>query len=140
MAAEREIIQHSKGQWFPDEVKALRCNLAIKRHSQLYKLDPSLQDGILRVGGWLEKSAVPQDAKHPAILSKHSRAATLILHDIYEKIGHCGRSYMSQLRQRFWIPRANSGSLYQTAQFAEDYEAKLVNRKWQISQRSSPTR
>lgn len=89
MAAEREIIQHSQGQWFPDEVKALRCNLAIKRHSQLYKLDPSWQDGILRVGGQLEKSAMPQDAKHPAILSKHSRAATLILHDIHENVGHC---------------------------------------------------
>lgn len=68
MVAERQIIQHSQDQWFPEEVKALRCNLIIKRNSQLYKLDPSLQDGLMTVGGRLEKSAMPKDAK-PVFLS-----------------------------------------------------------------------
>lgn len=109
VAAETEIIRHSQAQWFPDEVKALRSNVSVKRNSQLYKLDPILQDGILRVGGRLDRSSMPEDAKHPAILSKHSRVATLILTDVHEKIGHCGRNYMlSQLRQKIWIPQATS--------------------------------
>ena len=109
LAAEVEIIRHSQKQWFPDEVKALYGSGSVKRNSQLYKLDPTLQDGILRVGGRLDKSTMTDSAKHPAILSKDSRVASLILLDLHEKIGHCGRNYMlSHLREKFWIPKATS--------------------------------
>ncbi len=70
MTAETQIIRYSQNKLFPEEMKALCCNLCIKRNSQLYKLDPTLQDGILRVGGRLEKSGMPEYAKHPVIFSK----------------------------------------------------------------------
>lgn len=109
MMAEKEIIWYSQSQCFPNEIRALCGNKPFKKSSQLYRLDPLLQDGILRVGGWLDRSAMLVDTKHPVILSKHSRVAMLILNDIHEKIGHCGRNYMlSQLRQRFWIPQTTS--------------------------------
>ncbi|TWW54055.1 hypothetical protein D4764_12G0010570 [Takifugu flavidus] len=38
-----------------------------------------LQDGFLRVGGRLNRAAMPAETKHPVILSKHSRVAILIL-------------------------------------------------------------
>lgn len=109
MTAEATIIRYSQGQCFPEEVKALRGKLPVKRNSQMYKLDHILQDGIMRVGGRLDRSLISEDAKHPVILSKQSRVAILIIRDVHEKIGHCGRNYMlSQLRQKFWIPQANS--------------------------------
>lgn len=109
MDAETKIIRHSQNQWFHEEVKALQNKLPVKRNSQLYKLDPVLHEDILRVGGRLSSSAMPHDAKHPAILSKNSRVATLILQHVHRKIGHCGRNYMmSQLRQKFWIPQVTS--------------------------------
>ncbi|KAK0152653.1 hypothetical protein N1851_005822 [Merluccius polli] len=57
----------------------------VSRNSQLFKLDPILQDGTLRVGRRLNKSAMPENAKHQVILSKHSRVATLILSDKEEQ-------------------------------------------------------
>ncbi len=107
--AEIQLIQYSQKQHFSEEIEALRKNAPVKKRSQLYKLDPVLQDGILRVGGRLNKAAMPEESKHPVILSKHSRISTLILSDIHQRYGHCGRNYLlSMLRQKFWIPQANS--------------------------------
>ncbi|XP_039509456.1 uncharacterized protein LOC120464180 [Pimephales promelas] len=107
--AEIQLIQYSQKQQFQNEIEALKQNIPVKRKSQLYKLDPVLQDGILRVGGRLNRAAMPEESKHPAILSKASRVSILILNDIHQRCGHCGRNYMlSTLRQKFWIPQANS--------------------------------
>lgn len=109
MTAEAEIIRYSQDRCFPEEIGALCSNKSVKKSSQLYRLDPMLQDGILRVGGRLDRSAMPVDTKHPVILSKHSKVAILILNEIHKKIGHCGRNYtLSELRQKFGIPQATS--------------------------------
>ncbi len=109
IVAESEIIKFSQRQQFGEEIKVLEKGKQLSRSSQLFKLDPILQDGTLRVGGRLNKSAMPENAKHPTIISKHSRVATLILRDIHQRTGHCGRSYvLAQLRCRYWIPQANS--------------------------------
>ncbi len=107
--AEIQLIQYSQKQHFSEEIEALRNNVPVKKRSPLYKLDPVLQDGILRVGGRLNKAAMPEESKHPVVLSKHSRISTLILSDIHQRYGHCGRNYLkSVLRQKFWIPQSNS--------------------------------
>lgn len=107
--SESQLIQYSQVKHFPKEIESLKANGFIKRNSPLYKLDPVLQDGIIRVGGRLDKAAMPEESKHPVILDKHSKIAVLILKDIHQKCGHCGRNYMlSTLRQRYLIPQANS--------------------------------
>ncbi|KAJ8413974.1 hypothetical protein AAFF_G00065720 [Aldrovandia affinis] len=109
VAAESEIIKFSQRQQFNEELQALQKGKQVSRNSQLFRLDPILQDSILRVGGRLNKSAMPETAKRPAIISKHSRVATLILSDIHQRTGHAGRSYvLAQLRRKYWIPQANS--------------------------------
>ncbi|KAK0138800.1 hypothetical protein N1851_024662 [Merluccius polli] len=109
VTAESEIIQFSQKQQFGEDIKILQKGRQLGRSSQLFKLDPVLQDSTLRVGGRLNKSAMPENAKHPAILSKHSGVVTLILRDIHQRTGHCGRSYvLAQLRRKYWIPQANS--------------------------------
>lgn len=108
--AEKEIISFCQSQKFQDEVSSLeKGNNHLKRNSSLYKLDPVLQDGLLRVGGRLSKSSMPAEGVNPAIIPKDSHITTLILGDIHERVGHCESNYMlSQLRRRFWIPTANS--------------------------------
>lgn len=107
--AEKEI-SFCQNQKFQDEVSSLeKGNHNLKRNGPLYKLDLVLQEGLLRVGGRLSKSSLPAEAINPAVVPKDSHITILILRDIDEKVGHCGRNYMlSQLRQRFWIPIANS--------------------------------
>lgn len=68
--AEKEISSFCQRQRFPDKVS--RGNHNLKRNSPLYKLEPALQDGLLRVGGRPSKSSMPAEAMHPAIIPKDS--------------------------------------------------------------------
>lgn len=54
----------------------------MKKSSQIFKLSPILKDGILRVGGRLSRAALPDEAKHPAILAKD-----LHISDIHLRVG-----------------------------------------------------
>ncbi len=116
--AEIELIRFTQREKFADEIATLQKNKApVKRSSSIYKLDPMLQDGVLRVGGRLNKSALPEETKRPVILSKDLRIATLILQHIHEELGHSGRNHMlARLRQKYWIPKSNSAIRKVTAQ------------------------
>lgn len=77
-------------------------NTSVQKNSCLSKLDPVLQHGMLSIGDRLGKSVMPEHVKHPVIIPKDSYVTTLILRDIREKIGHCGRNRMlSKVRQLF---------------------------------------
>lgn len=81
-------------QAYPEEVAALQTG-TLKRTSHLFwLLEPQIVDGVLRVGGRLHRSALPEDTKHPVILPKSSHVSTLILHQIHQKVGHGGRNHM----------------------------------------------
>ena len=80
MEAENEIMKYVQKQTFSDELASLsgsgkniqgianRNNL--KKKCSIYKLDPVLDNGLLRVGGRLEHASIENDAKHPIILPK----------------------------------------------------------------------
>jgi len=72
--------------------------------SSLYKLDPFVEHGILRVGGRLVRSMMPHYGKHQILVPQKSLLATVILHDIHRKVGHM----LSELRKRYWIPKAGT--------------------------------
>ncbi|KAJ8404511.1 hypothetical protein AAFF_G00337780 [Aldrovandia affinis] len=133
VAAESEIIKFSQRQQFNEELQALQKGKQVSRNSQLFRLDPILQDSILRVGGRLNKSAMPETAKRPAIISKHSRVATLILSDIHQRTGHAGCSYvLAQLRRKYWIPQANSAirKLLNKCVVCRRITGKVGSRRW----------
>lgn len=107
--AEKEIIRYSQTVMFPEEIKALQQGKTVKRSSALYKLSPVLQDKILRVGGRLSRSSMPEESKHPAILAKDHPVSHLILRSIHSDVGHSGRNHMlSELREKYWIPKAQT--------------------------------
>lgn len=105
--AELEIIKFSQRRKFPEEFSCLQRGECVKGNSHIYKLSPLLEDGVLRVGGRLSKAAMPEESKHPAIIAKDLHISDLILRQIHQEVGHCGRNHMlSRLRQRYWIPAA----------------------------------
>ena len=107
--AEKELIRVCQIQTYSEEIMALQRNGYVRKNSPIYKLDPLLKDGIVRVGGRLSRLSFPEETKHPAILSKGSPVAALILQQIHKEIVHCGRNYMlSKLRTKYWIPQASS--------------------------------
>ncbi|XP_076122855.1 uncharacterized protein LOC143102946 [Alosa pseudoharengus] len=62
--AEIVLIRHSQKEMYPEELASLQGKESqVKKSSPLYRLDPVLQDGVIRVGGRLNKSAMPEKSR-----------------------------------------------------------------------------
>ena len=71
--AEETLLCCVQQRHFREEISALEAGkISVKKSSKLLKLDPYLCDGVLRVGGRLNRMAMPEEFKHPAILPKDS--------------------------------------------------------------------
>jgi hypothetical protein len=79
------------------------------KKSSLYRLDPYLTDGVIRVGGRLHKSLLPEDMKHPIVLPSKSHVTTLIIRFVHEQLGHAGRNHvLSKVRENYWVINGNT--------------------------------
>lgn len=107
--AERSIVSLMQGDIFSEEIGMLRLNKPIKRSSRLVKLNPFLKNGILRVGGRLDKSNLSFEQKHPQILTREMCITPLIINHFHALSGHSGRSYvLSSIRKNYWIVNGNA--------------------------------
>ncbi|XP_070549472.1 uncharacterized protein [Ptychodera flava] len=79
---------------------ALLQQKQVRRYSPLYKLDPILDKGTIRVGGCLECASVSSDNKHQIVLPKDSPVSTIILQETTKN------SMLAKLRENYWILRA----------------------------------
>jgi len=78
----------------------------VKTTSALRSLSPFIdEDGILRVGGRLRSSKLPDKTKHPIILPKEGHVTTMIVGHVHKKICHQGRGItLNELRSHgYWI-------------------------------------
>ena len=103
------ICKYEQRRFLSSEIRSLECSKTCSRSSRLRKLDPMLEDGLLRVGGRLEKANIPYGVKHPLILPSESPISKLILISAHQKVGHLGKnSILAETRQTYWIIRAGS--------------------------------
>ena len=110
MKAEHEIIKYIQTKYFKEQLGCLRqCKLqpskkSATKNSPLNKLDPILDDDVLRVGGRLKRAQLNHDAKHPVILPKKTHVGNLIISHYHQICGHSGVEHtLSMVRQRYWI-------------------------------------
>ncbi|CAB3980239.1 Hypothetical predicted protein [Paramuricea clavata] len=112
------IIHYVQRESFPEEVACLKRRLSndlpskaiVKKSSKLAALSPFMgDDGLLRVGGRLERAEISFDAKHPTVIpSKHHIIGPLILH-YHEREGHAGtRAVLAAIQQDLWILQGRS--------------------------------
>ena len=79
------------------------------KSSSIRRLCPILDNnGLLRVGGRLQRSALPFDARHPVLLPKGHHVTRLLVRHVHEQGDHeFGVEHtISELRQWFWIVSA----------------------------------
>ena len=83
----------------------MKLNEEVKKSSKLGNLRPALVDGVLRVGGRLQKTVVLSwDEKHRMILPKRHHVSQLIVRHCHESAAHSGREQtLCELRRMFWI-------------------------------------
>ena len=116
-----------KDQCVPHDVNRL-----IPKTSGIVNLDPELHNGVLRVGGRLRNSHLPQNAKHQIILPKDHHVSTLIVKDVHEKVGHQGKNHvLAELRQTYWIlnARATVKSILHKCNTCRRYQANSEKQK-----------
>lgn len=81
----------------------------MSRQSSIYRLDPYFDNGLLRVGRWLTKGSLPEETKHPLILTKDQHVATLIIKHIHQHLTHNGPNHtLSMLRKKYWVMSGNA--------------------------------
>ena len=83
----------------------MKLNKEVKKSSKLGNLTPVLVDGVLRVGGRLQKAVVLSwDEKHPVVLPKRHHVSQLIVRHYHESAAHSGREQtLCKLQRMFWI-------------------------------------
>jgi hypothetical protein len=72
----------------------------------LRNLDPYIDEttGLLRVGGRLQHSQLPDDSKHPIILPHHDWVTRLIIDHVHKHASHVGlENTHSLVRQKYWL-------------------------------------
>ena len=113
--AEVWILKRDQRKFFAKEIDILRKRQEdrnkikkrktfVPKSSPLYNLSPFLdEEGLLRVGGRMERSPMSFDIRHPIILAKNSYVTGLLIRQAHENVKHFGvNSVLCQLRQRYW--------------------------------------
>ena len=94
---------------FEEEYKDLRANRAFSNKSLLLPLQPFLLEGVIGVGGRLNKAWIAFETKHQVILSPTHPLTRLLVQDLHGKHSHVGREHtLATVRQQYWIPRGKS--------------------------------
>ncbi|XP_066935299.1 uncharacterized protein [Clytia hemisphaerica] len=110
-SAETVIFQSIQRRAFANDINNLMTKKPIKRHGSLWRLSPFLDsNSLIRVGGRISHSNVPEELKHPIILPKESNVTKMIVRAAHQQMQHGGRNAtLSRLRdQGFWVINGNS--------------------------------
>ena len=124
--AELTILKFVQASAFGKEVHALKEGEknklrgqkkgGIKNDSPVRRLDPFLDNGVLRVGGRLRRADLPFETKHPVILPKKSHVTTLLIRHAHKRLGHAGRSHViATHREKYWIIKVNAAVRHVTS-------------------------
>ena len=74
------------------------------RDSSLRKLSPVVVDGVLRLGGRLQRSPLPPESRHPIILPSKHHFSELIIAYYHVKVGHSGVLHtIAVTREYYWV-------------------------------------
>ncbi|XP_043064404.1 uncharacterized protein LOC122320301 [Drosophila ficusphila] len=95
---------------FSSDLHLLQRGKAVANSSTLRTLSPMVcKNGLLRVGGRLSNSLLPEEVKHPIILPKHHRISLLILEHEHRIHLHPGVTALFVIvRQQYWIVGARN--------------------------------
>ena len=118
LRAEEFWIRRAQKEAFGAEIEELRRNGKATtsspskksyRQSPVKQLTPFLDgNGVLRVGGRLQRSELAFESKHPVLLPKRHHISKLIIRQYHEDADHAmGTEHtLSEVRRHIWIPGA----------------------------------
>lgn len=102
--AEKTILKQIQREAYPEEFKQI-TRRRLPRQSHLYRLEPYVHEGLLRVGGRFRhtQSSVGEGILLP---TDHPVTRLIIMEMHCTRAGHMGREHtLALLRERYWVPR-----------------------------------
>ena len=99
-AALHTVIKLVQIEAFPEEIPALTHNENVSLKSKLLRLNPFLDQDVIKVGGRLNNANMNDSQKHPIILQ---HVTTLIIRNVHIEHLHAGtQSALYSLREKYW--------------------------------------
>ena len=77
--AEKSLCRLEQKRYYSHEITRLQAGSYVAKSSNLHMLDPVLVDGLLRIGGRLDRADISYDSKHQVILPAESHISKLII-------------------------------------------------------------
>ena len=109
LGAIKQLVNHddfNPSNFVLQNKQAMRQDPAL--HS-LRMLSPILAQGLLRVGGRLHRSELPDKIKHPIILPARHHVTELIINFYHKGEGHSGTFHtLACVRERYWVIRGQT--------------------------------
>ena len=100
------LIRQEQKKRYSEEIQTLEMGQQFKSMSQICKLYPLLDNGILCVGGRLVHARLPEKSKFQRLIPQDSHLARLIVLNFHQLTFHVGTSQtIAHIRTCFWIPR-----------------------------------
>ena len=107
-AAKIDIVQQVQHEAFRSDILHL-SQKEMKASQSLNRLDLVLVDGVIRVGGRLEKAPIDHASRHPIVLPLHHHVTGLIIRFYHQQEGHMGQEQvLAKMRQEFWVVHGRS--------------------------------
>lgn len=90
---------------FMEEFECLENGVVLPNQSLNKKLNPVIDDGLLRVGGRISSSDLSQREKNPFIIPRKHHIATLLVRHYHSQVAHKGRHFTDGAIRAagFWI-------------------------------------
>ncbi|XP_033228948.1 uncharacterized protein LOC117180562 [Belonocnema kinseyi] len=102
-SASRIILKWTQYEVSSSEIRALSKGKQVDQKSSLFRLNPFLDDGLIRVGERLDRAPIPESQKHPIILPKNHHVTKLIIRDEHLKKLHAGmNATLYGVRETYW--------------------------------------
>lgn len=109
--SEREIairfwIKHAQAKAYKQEITCTKSGAGLPKKSEIAGLRPMIdENGLLRVGGRIDKANATYASRHPFIIPPKSRLSYLILAHTHKTTLHGGVQLMMRfVRSTYWIP------------------------------------
>lgn len=109
-AAKQFLVKLSQQAHFSQEINCIMDRRPIPPDSKLAQLSPFLDhDGILRVGGRIQRAEAPYSVRHPILLHPKHRFTTLVIQKLHNDLAHATTEFMlSNLRSTYWVLKVRS--------------------------------
>ncbi|XP_038062985.1 uncharacterized protein LOC119733659 [Patiria miniata] len=91
--AKSVIIKSVQGDVYSDEFASLEQKSDVSTSSSLSKLNPTLEDGFIKVGGRLKHAQLDNSEKNPILLPGRNHVSTLLVRHYHEQVKHQGRHF-----------------------------------------------